>query len=123
MLDGRLNFNIFYAVCFRINCDYSLSENIPMPDQVTYNQLITLNGNAINCQTLRGSYAAEGKLILVYGNSRKLILDGKTVYSTGYQKRIRELVSLEAEAGYTIPEKSVLHYARGNDAEYVLVRW
>ena len=57
-----------------------------MPDKVTCNQLISLNGNAINCQTLSGSYAAEGKLILVYGNSRKLLVDGKNVYTIGHKK-------------------------------------
>ena len=94
-----------------------------MPDKVIYNQLITLTGTSIDCQTLRGSYAANGKLILGYGNAKKLILDSKNVYSTGHNKRIKELVSLARDNGHDIPEKSVLHYARGDDKEYVLVRW
>ena len=94
-----------------------------MPDKVIYNQLITLSGTTINFQTLRGSYAADGKLILVYGNSKKLLIDGKNVYSAGHNKRIRELVSLARENGHDILEKSVLHYARRGGKEYVLVRW
>ena len=94
-----------------------------MPEKVIYNQLISLTGTTINCQKLRGSYAADGKLILVYRNSKKLLLHGKNVYSTGHNKRIRELVSLARESGHDIPGKSILHYARGGGREYVLVRW
>lgn len=94
-----------------------------MYEKVTYNQIIALNGEGITGQQLVGSYASNGKLILGFRNGKKLIIDSKNVYATGRKNRIRELVLMATEAGHTIPEKSVLHYATGNDGEYVLVRW
>ncbi len=93
-------------------------------DNVTYNQLISLRRTSVNCKTLRGSYVSEGKLILVFGNKKKTVLEGKDIEVTGQKKRIQEIVSIAQEKGFDIPEKSVRHYAKGRGGiEYVLVRW
>ena len=93
-----------------------------MPNDVSYNQLISLRGSLIKCHTLLGSQVSEGKLILVFGNNKKVVIEGKDIKVTGQKKRIREIVSLAVEKGFDIPEKSVNHYAKGKGVEYVLVR-
>ncbi len=52
-----------------------------MPNDVSYNQLISLRGSSIKCQALLGSVVSEGKLILIIGNNKKIAIDGK-VYPT-----------------------------------------
>ena len=41
----------------------------------------------------------------------------------GHKKRIRELVLIAVEKGFDIQEKSVKHYAKDEENEYVLIRW
>ena len=94
-----------------------------MPNYVSYNQLISLRGTSVKCQTLRGTHATEGKLIIVYGNNKKTIIEGKDIEVAGQKKRVREIVSLAVEKGFDIPEKSIKHYAKGKgEVEWVLVR-
>ena len=94
-----------------------------MQDDVKYNQLISLRRSSIKCQTLRGTYASEGKLILVFENNKKTFIDGKDIEVTGQKKRIQEIISLTREKGIDIPEKSVMHYAKRGKEELVLVKW
>ncbi len=42
---------------------------------------------------------------------------------TGQKKRIQEIVVLAVEKGFDVPEKSIKHYAKIKDDEYVLIRW
>ncbi|MFC1650538.1 hypothetical protein ACFL2X_03110 [Candidatus Latescibacterota bacterium] len=94
-----------------------------MANDVLYNQLISLRGVSVKCQNLLGSRVFEGKLILVFGNNKKTIIDGKSVEATGQKKRVREIIALAVGKGFDIPEKSVKHFAEDNGVEYVLVRW
>ena len=95
-----------------------------MVNDISYNQLISLRGVSVKCQSLLGSRVFEGKLILVFGNNKKTIINGKSVEATGQKKRIREIVSLAVEKGFGIPEMSIKHYAKDSGGvEYVLVRW
>ena len=91
-------------------------------DNVTYNQLISLRRSSIKCLTLRGTFASEGKLSLVFENNKKTFIDGKNIEVTGQKKRIQEIVSLAREKGFDIPEKSVMHYAKRGNEELVLVK-
>jgi len=93
-----------------------------MPNDVSYNQLISLRGSSIKCQALLGSHVSEGKLILIIGNNKKTAIDGKDIKVTGQKKRIQEIVALAVEKGFDIPEKSIKHYAKEKGVEYVLVR-
>jgi len=93
-----------------------------MPNDVSYNQLISLRGSSIKCQALLGSQVSEGKLILIIENNRKIAIDGKNIKVTGQKKRIQEIVALAVEKGFDIPEKSIKHYAKEKGVEYVLVR-
>ncbi len=109
-----------------LNNDFSptLLMESPMQDDVTYNQLISLQGSSIKCQTLLGSQVSEGKLILIIGNNKKTTINGKNIKVTGQKKRIQEIVAMAVEKGFNIPEKSIKHYAKDNgEVEYVLVRW
>ncbi len=83
-----------------------------MPNDVSYNQLISLRGTSIKCQALLGSHASEGKLILIIGNNKKTTINGKDIKVTGQKKRIQEIVALAVEKGFNIPEKSIKHYAK-----------
>ncbi len=94
-----------------------------MPNDVSYNQLISLRGSSINCQAPLGSQVSEGKLILIIGNNKKIAIDGKVIKVTGQKKRIQEIVALAVEKGFDIPEKSIKHYAKVEENEYMLVRW
>ncbi len=95
-----------------------------MPNDVSYNQLISLRGSLIKCQALLGSQVSEGKLILIIGDNNKTAIDGKDIEVTGQKKRIQKIVELAVGKGFNIPEKSIKHYARGRGGiEYVLVRW
>ena len=94
-----------------------------MPNDVTYNQLLSLRGSSIKCQALLGSHVSEGKLILITGNNNKISVNGKDIMVTGQKRRINEIVSLAVKKGFDVPEKSIKHYAKGNGVEYVLVRW
>ena len=93
-----------------------------MPDNVTYNQLISLQGRSVKCQVLRGAYVSEGKLVIVFGNNKKVDIDGKDIEVAGQKKRVKEIVSLAVEKGFDIPEKSIKHYAKKKGTEYIIVR-
>ena len=93
-----------------------------MPNDVSYNQLISLQGSSIKCFALLGSHVSEGKLILIIGNNIKTTINGKDIKVTGQKKRIQEIVELAVEKGFNIPEKSIKHYAKEKGIEYVLVR-
>jgi len=94
-----------------------------MQDDITYNQLISLRGSSIKCQALLGSHVSEGKLILIIGKNKKTAIDGKDIEVTGQNKRIQKIVALAVGKGFNIREKSVKHYAKIKDDEYVLIRW
>ena len=68
-----------------------------MPNDVSYNQLISLRGSLIKYQALLGSHVSEGKLILIIGNNKKTAIDGKNIEVTGQKKRIQEIVALAVE--------------------------
>ena len=92
-----------------------------MPNDVSYNQLILLRGASVKCQALLGSHASEGKLILVFGNNKKTIIDGKSVEVTGQKKRVREIVSFTEEKGFDIRVKSVKHYVKDRGRSRVCI--
>jgi len=93
-----------------------------MPNDVSYNQLISLRGSSIKCHAFLGSHVSEGKLILISGNNKKTTINGKDIKVTGQKKRIQEIVALAVEKGFDIPKKSIKHYAKEKGVEYVLVR-
>ena len=93
-----------------------------MPNDVSYNQLISLRRSSIKCHALLGSHVSEGKLILIIGNNKKIAIDGKEIEMTRQKKRIQEIVALAVGKGFDIPEKSIKHYAKEKGVEYVLVR-
>ncbi len=94
-----------------------------MPNDVSYNQLISLRGSSIKCHALLISQVSEGKLILIIGNNKKTTINGKDIKVTGQKKRIQEIVALAVEKGFDIPEKSIKHYVKEREIEYVLIRW
>ena len=93
-----------------------------MPNDVSYNHLISLRGLSIKCYALLGSQVSEGKLILIIGNNKKTTINGKDIKVTGQKKRIQEIVALAVEKGFDIPEKSIKHYAKEKGVEYVIIR-
>ena len=96
----------------------------PMQDDITYNQIISFEINAlVKCHHTKRSFIEKGKLILIIENSKKITISGKNIDASGHRSRIRELVSLATEKGFDIPERSVKHYAKEEGNEYVLVRW
>jgi len=96
----------------------------PMPDSVIYNQIITLKkNNSIECKIVKKSFTEKGKLILILEDLQKIIFDGKNIGTSGHKKRILEMVSMTEEEGFDVSMKSVKHYARIENSEFVLVRW
>ena len=94
-----------------------------MMDEIIYNQIISFTNDSILSHTVKKSFAEKSKLTLIIDDSKKIIIDGKMVDVIGHRKRIRELISMAKERGFNIPEKSVKHYAKDEENEYVLVRW
>ncbi len=95
-----------------------------MRDDITYNQLIILRKNAsLKCQQIKKSFTEKGQLVLIIENSKKIIISGKDIDASGDSCRINELVLMATEKGFDIPEKSIIHYAKDEGNEYVLVRW
>ena len=97
-----------------------------MTDEITYNQILYFSSNAFICKTVVKSYVDQGKLILILEDLEKIIIDGKKVDTTGHEKRIKEIISLAIEKGFSIYEKSVKHYTTDvegdNIIECVLIR-
>ena len=95
-----------------------------MSDHVSYNQVICIDNTSLKVNIVKRSFLEKRKLILVLENSRKIIIPGNNIDTSGNKNRINELVSIAGEKGFDIPEKAIKHYARSrNDVEYVLVRW
>jgi hypothetical protein len=98
-----------------------------MSNDVVYNQVLSFNGDSIDCRTIMKSYVEEGKLILVLEDAEKLFIDGKHVDTTGHKDRIPELLARARERGFEIEPKAVTHYASSRaeeePVEYVLVKW
>ena len=94
-----------------------------MPSDITYNQLLSHTNTSLTYQTVQKSFIEKGKLMLILEDSQKIIIAGKNIDTSRHKKQIRELVSMAEEKGFDIPAKSVKHYAKGKDVEYVLVRW
>ena len=93
-----------------------------MPDSITYNQIITLKkNNSIKCQIVKKTFTEKGKLILE--DLQKIIIDGKNIVISGYKERILEMVSMAEEEGFDVSMKSVKHYARIENSEFVVVKW
>ncbi len=109
---------------FYNDVDFSLFMENLMQDDVTYNQLIIFGENtSLKCKHLKNSFTDKGQLILILEDSNKITIDGKIIETSGNKNRIRELVSLVEEKGFDIREKSVKHYSKVRDDEYVLIRW
>ena len=94
-----------------------------MQDVVSYNQVICLNNTSLNFNVVKRSFSEKRKLILILENSSKIIIPGNSIDTSGNKKRISELVLMAKEKGFNIPEKSIKHYAKKEENEYVLVRW
>ena len=94
-----------------------------MLDDVSYNQVITLNNTSLSFNNVKKSFSEKRKLILILENSKKIIIPGNNIDTSGNKKRVSELVSMVKEKGFDIQEKSVKHYTKDEENEYVLVRW
>jgi len=94
-----------------------------MSDDVSYNQVICMDNNSLNVNTVKKSFLEKRELILILENSRKIIIPGNKIDTSGNKKRINELLSIAEGKGFNIPKKSVKHYAKDEENEYVLVRW
>jgi len=94
-----------------------------MSDDITYNQIIFLTNDSFTCQTVKKSFIEKGKLILVLEDLQKIIIAGGNIDTSENKKRILKMVSMAEEKGINIPKKSVKHYAKDEENEYVLVRW
>ena len=95
-----------------------------MQDDVTYNQIIIFRENtSLKCKHVKKSFTEKGQLILILDDSNKITISGKNIDSSSHRSRINELVSIAGEKGFDIQEKSVKHYAKDEENEYVLVRW
>ena len=98
-----------------------------MQDEVVYNQIITFARGELDARTVARSYVEEGKLILVFEDAQKLLIEGRHVESTGHRERIQEILTAAMEAGIMLEAKAVTHYAssRTDDelVEYVLIKW
>ena len=94
-----------------------------MSDDVSYNQVICMDKTSLNVNNVKRSFSEERKLILILENSMKIIISGNNIDTSGNKKRINELVTIAVEKGFDIPEKSIKHYAKDEENEYVLVRW
>lgn len=98
-----------------------------MQEDVVYNQIITFARGEVDARTVARSYVEEGKLILVFEDAQKLLIEGRHVDSTGHRERIQEILATAQEVGVVLDAKPVTHYAtsRNDDdpVEYVLIRW
>ena len=94
-----------------------------MPNDITYNQILCYTNSSITCQTIKKSFTEHNKLFLFIEDSQKITIAGKNIDATGNKKRIRELMLIAKDEGFEIREKSVKHYAKIKDDEYVLIRW
>jgi hypothetical protein len=94
-----------------------------MSDRVSYNQIICIDNTFLNVETVKKSFLEKRELVLILENSKKIIIPGNSIDTSGNKNRINELVSMAEEKGFNIQEKSVKHYAKDEDNEYVLVRW
>ena len=94
-----------------------------MQEDVTYNQIICLTNEFLNFHTVKKSFSEKRKLILIFEDSKKIVIPGNNIDTSGNRKRISELISMAEEKGLYIPKNSVKHYAKKEGNEYVLVRW
>ena len=94
-----------------------------MFNDITYNQIIFYKNTSFNHQNIKKSFVEHNKLILILEDSQKIIISGKNIHTTGYKKRIKELLLMAKGDGIEIQEKSVMHYAIVNEDEYILIRW
>ena len=98
-------------------------ENVPNAQRDLLQPNHFLTKTSFNCQTVKESFIAKGKLILVLDYSQKIIITGKSIDTSSHRNRIREILSIAAEKRFDIREKSVKHYAKEEKNEYVLVKW
>ena len=94
-----------------------------MMEEIIYNQIISFNNDSILYHTVKKLFAEKSELTLICDDWKKIVIKGKSVEVAGNKKRIRELVSMAKERGFIFSEKSVKHYAKVKDDEYVLIRW
>ena len=94
-----------------------------MSNDITYNQILCYINSSITCQSIKKSFVEHNKLILILKDSQKITITGKNIDTTGHKKRIQELLLMARDDGLKIREKSVKHYAKVKDDEYVLIRW
>ena len=94
-----------------------------MSNGIIYNQILCYNNSSITCRIIKKSFVEHNKLILILKDSQRLIIPGKNIYTTGHKKRIQELLLMTKDDVLKIREKSVKHYAKGKDDEYVLIKW
>ena len=93
-----------------------------MPSDIIYNQILCYNNFSITCQNIEKSFVEYNKLILVLGDSQKITIPGKNIYTTGYNERIQELIAMAKDNGIKIRDKSVKYYNKDKDGERVLVK-
>jgi len=94
-----------------------------MTFNISYNQIILMTEENVDCQKVIKSYSERGKLILFLENSKKITIAGKNIGTTGNKERIYEIVSMIKGKEFNIPESSIKHYVQEKNMEYVLVKW
>ena len=94
-----------------------------MPNDITYNQILCYANSSTTCQTIKKSFVEHNKLILILEDSKKITIAGKNIETSGNKKRIIELVSMANGEIFEIRKKSVKHYVKIKDIEFVLVKW
>ena len=94
-----------------------------MTDDITNNQTLCYIDSSLTYPNIKKSFVERDKLILILEDSLKITLAGKNIDTTGHKKRIHELISITKEEGLEIREKSVKHYTKVEDDEYVLFKW
>jgi len=113
---GRIKKNAMF-------CPPSLGGVYHMTFNISYNQIILMTEENVDCQKVIKSYSERGKLILFLENSKKITIAGKNIGTTGNKERIYEIVSMIKGKGFNIPESSIKHYVQEKNMEYVLVKW
>jgi len=93
-----------------------------MLSDITYKQFLCYNNSSIPCQTIKKFFVEHNNLILILKDSQKITISGKNIDTTEHKKRIQGLLLIAEDDGLKIREKSVKHYAKVKEDEYILIR-
>ena len=94
-----------------------------MCEDIGYNQILIFSQDSLSCHSVQRSFIENGELILFLDNAEKMTINGKHIHTVEYRDRIKELLTLATESGYTFSARSAKHYVQRSDAELVLLKW